>query len=453
MPIHARPPLRADGAALALHDCVPRAWRDESGVKPESTREIPQAAGLDATAALYTEGYTFISSRCERLHSDVFQTRLLLRPTLCMRGADAAALFYDEDLFQRRGAMPRRVRRTLFRGRSVQELDDEPHRRRKALFLSLLGPEAIRELCTTPARVLGAAAVEWETRDEIVLLDEIQRVLCRAAADWTGVSMTVAQVSAWTRDLEAMLEASGRIGLGHWRGRIARARRARELAALIDDVRTGIRLTWPYGPLGRIAAHRDAGDALLSTRVAASELLNVLRPTVAVAWWVALSVLALHEHPRAAEAVRGGGERELEHFVQEVRRFYPFFPFVAARTRRRFQWNGYAFPAGRRVLLDLHGTNRDARVWTDPDAFQPERFRRPPASPYAFVPQGGGDAATGHRCPGENLSTALTQVIVSRLCRDMTYTVPDQDLTLPPRPPPTPRSRLRIRDVRVVSDG
>lgn len=415
---------------------------DEPRVKPESAREIPHIPGFDATAQLYAEGYAFISSGCERLRTDLFQTRLLLQPTLCMRGAEAAALFYDESLFQRRRA-------TLF-GRGVQGLNGERHRQRKAMLLSLLGPGAVRDLCTKVARLLDTAALEWETRREIVLLDEAQQILCRAVGEWAGVPMTVSQVPGWARDLAAMIEAPVQIGPEHWRARAARATRERELAVVIDEVRTGTWLAWPYSPLALIASQRDARDTPLPARVAAVELLNLLRPTVAVAWYVVLAVLALHEHPHAAERVRIGGEQELEHFVQEVRRFYPFFPFVAARTRRRFQWNGYWFPAGRRVLLDLYGTNRDARVWDAPDEFRPERFRGPLPGPYAFIPQGGGDLAAGHRCPGEALSVALTKVFVTLFCRGVSYTIPDQDLSLPPRPPPTPRSRLRLSQVRKV---
>jgi fatty-acid peroxygenase len=42
--------------------------------------------------------------------------------------------------------------------------------------------------------------------------------------------------------------------------------------------------------------------------------------------------------------------------------FAPFFPAVAARVRRDFDWKGYRLPRGRRVLLDLYGTDYDPRT-------------------------------------------------------------------------------------------
>jgi fatty-acid peroxygenase len=421
---------------------------DESSAKPERAREIPHAPGFDGTAAFFAEGYAFISDRCSRLRSDIFQTRLFLQPTICMRGCEAAALFYDESLFQRRGAAQHKLRHTLFGARGVQELDGAAHRQHKAMLLSLLQPSAVRDLCARVACLLDDAVVEWQACDEIVVLDQVQRTLCHAVAEWAGMSLPRSQVDSWTHDLVALIEAPARVGTGYWRGRMARGRRERELAALVDDVRTGIWLSWPYSPLPLIAGSAGANGAPLRARVAAVELLNLLRPTVAVAWYVVLAVLALHEHPRAAEIVRDGGERELECFVHEVRRFYPFVPFVAARTRHGFQWNGYGFPARRRVLLDLYGTNRDPRAWEAAHEFRPERFLEQLPNPYAFVPQGGGDPAAGHRCPGEAVSVELTKLFASVFCRDLTYTVPDQDLTLRPQPPPTPRSRLRLRNVR-----
>ena len=66
----------------------------------------PRDRGIDATLSMAVEGSEFISRRCRRHRSDVVETRLLLQRTICMRGADAARLFYDTERFQRSGAMP-----------------------------------------------------------------------------------------------------------------------------------------------------------------------------------------------------------------------------------------------------------------------------------------------------------------------------------------------------------
>lgn len=76
--------------------------------------QIPRDKGLDSTPALLADGYTFITKRCQRYRSDIFQTRLMLQPFICMRGEAAARVFYDNDRFERRGAAPSRLQKTLF---------------------------------------------------------------------------------------------------------------------------------------------------------------------------------------------------------------------------------------------------------------------------------------------------------------------------------------------------
>lgn len=94
--------------------------------------EIPRAPGFDNSLALLSEGYEFISRRCDRLDSNLFRTRLMLRPFVCMRGEDMARLFYDEERFIREGAAPLRVKQTLFGNGGVQGLDGAAHRDRKS---------------------------------------------------------------------------------------------------------------------------------------------------------------------------------------------------------------------------------------------------------------------------------------------------------------------------------
>ncbi len=162
--------------------------------------------------------------------------------------------------------------------------------------------------------------------------------------------------------------------------------------------------------------------------MAAVELLNVLRPVVAVARYVAFAALALHEHPEAREAV-AGDDRRSEAFVQEVRRFYPFFPVVAGVVREAYEWRGARFPEGRRVLLDLYGTNHDARIWEAPESFRSERFVGWSGDPFTLIPQGGGDHLEHHRCPGEWATIELAKVAVRKLAA-ADFDLPPQDLSV-----------------------
>src|SRR3546814_15123713 len=79
-------------------------------------------------------------------------------------------------------------------------------------------------------------------------------------------------------------------------------------------------------------------SVLLSLHVAAVEILNVIRPIVAVGVYITFVAHALHQFPECRRKVEAGDDTSYtEMFVQEVRRFYPFFPAVAALVRREFE--------------------------------------------------------------------------------------------------------------------
>ncbi|MDF2096949.1 hypothetical protein [Aquibaculum arenosum] len=74
---------------------------------------VPRLEGFDHTLPFLREGYDFISRRCDRLQSDRFLTRLMLRPVLCTRGAEAAEMVYEGGRFTRQGALPPTTLRLL----------------------------------------------------------------------------------------------------------------------------------------------------------------------------------------------------------------------------------------------------------------------------------------------------------------------------------------------------
>jgi fatty-acid peroxygenase len=132
-------------------------------------------------------------------------------------------------------------------------------------------------------------------------------------------------------------------------------------------------------------------------------------------------------------------------FAHEVRRHYPFVPLLAARAREDTQVCGVALRAGERAVLDVYGTNHDPRWWSHPDTFDPGRFEGTEPDEFAFVPQGGGDARTGHRCPGEGIATGILTAVVPALARRSYDLAPSNGLMWSARRmPPRFRGGLRI---------
>ncbi len=397
---------------------------------------------LDSTLPVFLEGYAWLPDRLRRSGGRPVHTRLMGQRAVGLSGPEAARFFYDEDHIERHGAVPAPVLSTLFGHGAVHTLDGADHRHRKVVFTSLMGPEGIAALVDHATKAWDDAVPSWA--DGAVLFDEAGRVLARAVCEWTGVPLDDSEVGAVAADLVALVDGFATPGPRHWRARRARNRREAWLASLVADVRGGATAVPADSAVEKIARYRDRDGELLDPRVAAVELLNLLRPTVAVCWFVAYTGHALHRWPEHRARLREGDAAFAEAFAHEVRRFYPFAPFVGGRAVRDLTWRGDQIPEGSMVLLDLYGQNHDARLWDDPYAFEPERFVDRPIGAFELVPQGAGDARTGHRCPGEGVAVALLQALAIRLAR-LDYDVPEQDLTISLRRiPARPRSGVII---------
>lgn len=390
---------------------------------------IPRDPQLDSSLAFKAEGYRFIGERCRRFGSDIFEARLLGKRFYCVRGEDAARMFYEPGRFTRNGALPASALKLLQDKGSVATLDAEAHRHRKAMFMSLMTPARLQAVAKLAADGLRAAAEGWQARGRVGLHHGFRGVLCRAVCAWAGVPADGRRARILTRQIGAMIDNAGTIGPANWAARVRRWGAEAFLQRVVEAVRTG-RLAPPGDSAAHVIAfHRDEDGALLTPEAAAVELLNVLRPTVAVARFMVFAALALHRHPEHRRRL-AADDAFLQAFVQEVRRTAPFFPIIAGAAREPFAWRGIQFQEGDRFILDLYGTDHDARLWDDPGAFRPERFLGWPGDPFTMIPQGGGDHLANHRCAGEWLTIAVMQAMLRALARDIDYVVPPQDLSV-----------------------
>ncbi|MCP2168097.1 fatty-acid peroxygenase [Goodfellowiella coeruleoviolacea] len=394
---------------------------------------------------LLLEGYGWLPNRRRRTPNGVVHTRLLGQPAVGVCGPGAARLFYDETNIERHGAIPGPVLSTLFGHGAVHTLDGPAHRHRKSIFLSLATPEHTAVLVEQVTAAWDELLPSWPENEPVVLFDAASRVLTRGACRWAGISLPEAELDALAGDLVAMVDGFATLGPRHWRGRRARRHWEDRFARLVDDVRQGGASAPADSALWVVAQHRDAEGNPLEPRVAAVELLNVIRPTAAVCWFVAFAGHALHRWPQHRVPLRAGDPDFALAFAHELRRFYPFAPFLGGHAVRDLTWQGEHIPAGALVLLDLYGQNHDPELWPEPYTFDPRRFLGREPGAFDLVPQGAGDPRTGHRCPGEPFTVALVAALAMRLAQ-LDYEVPDQDLTISlSRIPARPASGVVLR--------
>jgi fatty-acid peroxygenase len=113
------------------------------------------------------------------------------------------------------------------------------------------------------------------------------------------------------------------------------------------------------------------------------------------------------------------------------------------------EWDGFEFKKDALVFLDVYGTNHDPRVWTKPKEFLPERFEHWNGDPFNFIPQGGGNYHSGHRCAGERITIEAMKVSVEHLVNFMDYDTRPQNLNFSmTRLPTYPESGFIIQNVR-----
>ena len=405
---------------------------------------IPRDGNADDALALLHDGYAYGTRRFRRLGSDAFRTRLLGRPTIVMRGREASAVFGDHRRMSRAGAIPRSVMHLLQDEGSVQSLEGEAHHHRKAVFLHLLDDEGAARLADASGREWEAAARRASGRTES-LYDIAVEVLTRSAVDWIGLPPDSTDIDRLGGALAEMVDAAPTLGPRNWSARLRRRRVERWAASLVRDARAGTLRATTGSPLAAMATLHDHDGTQPPPGTAAVELINLLRPIVAVARYVVFAAHALERHPGWRDRVRTDPEAR-GRFVQEVRRFYPFFPVAAGTVKAPFSWRGHEFEPGSRVLLDLYATDHDPSAWPEPDRFDPDRFLTWLPDPDTLVPQGAGDAASGHRCPGEGATIALIDRFLAFATADpQPYSVPPQDLRISLRRlPALPEDRMLV---------
>jgi fatty-acid peroxygenase len=391
---------------------------------------------LDQTFLVALKGYAWLPDLRRRTNGRPVEVRVLGQRAVGIGGPEAARFFYEHGNLERHSALPHPVVATLFGEGAVHTLDGDAHRARKAIFVDLLMGDGVQRLAEMADEEFEVAARRWRGGPEFSLFDETAGIITAAVSRWTGVPKDLGLPA----DLIAMVDGFATLGPRHARALAARRRREAWLAALIEDVR---REPGPRSPLASIARHAENGR-LLDSRTAAVEVLNIIRPAAAVSWLVAFAAHALDRWPDQGERLREGGDDYARAFAHEVRRFYPFTPFLGGRAVRDLRFQGTDIPAGTLVLLDVYGQHHDERVWPEPYAFRPERFLGRPIGEFELIPQGGGDPRTGHRCPGEQITIALLSTLAQRLA-GLDYYLPPQrtgiDLS---RIPARPRDKIKM---------
>jgi cytochrome P450 len=135
--------------------------------------------------------------------------------------------------------------------------------------------------------------------------------------------------------------------------------------------------------------------------------------------------------------------------VMESMRLYPPAYGIGRQATRATEVAGHPVPAGGVVIIPTWAVHRDARWFSEPEAFRPERWadaaaRRLPR--FAYLPFGGGP----RQCIGNTFATMEATLILAAIAQRFRLTLtPGQRVTPTPsitlRPVPGIRMRVESR--------
>lgn len=194
----------------------------------------------------------------------------------------------------------------------------------------------------------------------------------------------------------------------------------------------------------------ELNGQLLPVEVAAVELLNIIRPTVALTIWAALMGHALFSRPDLKQQLKNNFSELQDPFIQELRRYYPFFPMIPGIALKDVVVDNYFIPKDSWVLLDVYGTNHDERTIEAPESFMIKRYIGKAKDlsyeqQYEMIAQGGGDFRQMHRCAGEWITLHSLRVFSDQLVNRYEFSVPEQDWRISVNQFPTyPNSRVLL---------
>ena len=397
------------------------------------------------------EGYLLFSTLREEANAPVVKARLLNKEVIAVYGQEAAKKFYDPNNFKREGAMPKLVLKTLFGEEGVQTMDGQSHEHRKTIFMNLITPKRMEDYHQIVDKNLSEKLDQQQ--GEFDLFDLSKDVLFRSICEWTGIDLSKIpkeEVEQLADYQISMISSAVTNPATHIKGVENRKKSEKWAQSLIEDARIHPVANKEEVALYAFANATDEQGELLPINVAAVELLNVIRPTVALTVWIALMGHALFSRPDIYQRLRAEFAQLQDSFIQEMRRYYPFFPMLPAFAMKDVEIDGYRIPKDSWVVLDLYGTNHDERSIESPEVFRISRYLGKEKhisydEEYEMIAQGGGKFEAMHRCAGEWITLHTLRVFSNQLVNKYEFSVPDQDWSIPMNQFPTfPNSKALV---------
>ena len=220
------------------------------------------------------------------------------------------------------------------------------------------------------------------------------------------------------------------------------AERFRIKRNLADQLGPLVRYVKEHGTEQGLLAPILHGDAIADQQLATFLVAGQEALRIALSWtWFLLST----HHQARERLLAEPASRFTEQVLTESMRLYPPQWMIGRRTVTPYRLDGYDVPLGSLVLASPYVVHRDARYFSDPLRFDPERWAAPLDVRSAYFPFGSGP----RRCIGEAFALIVGTMVVSLIARDWMFDCGSRKPSFDVRLTLAPRGlRAKMRRVR-----
>jgi cytochrome P450 len=425
---------------------------------------------IGQSIALLKDNRGFFLSRFQK-YGPVFKTSFAFQKVVCFVGHGALTFFYDPEYFAREGANPNPIK-ALFNNDAVPLIDGEPHRVRKALYLSIMGRGAMEPFLPQIQNACERFLQSWERKRDFVWQTE-NEYLGLGLSNLLMLGEETGSADATQKDvIDTYIAGMAALPIPLPFTKYGRALRARDkmLKWVRQAMATHRQRMQPgqqpiHDVLTSLLRANDEAGRPLTDQVLETDGMHVYF-SIYTGWAVQLTWLCMSlgldrrvmrrarnevaEHspsglvtPEALNAMP-----YVRRVTQEVRRLNPVLPVTfQALVKKTCAFNGYQIPAGWTAIASVYATMQDPAIFVAPDTFDPDRFAPDPPMPIppnAYVPHGGGDPLW-HKCLGQDASNLFLELMTVLLLRCYDWDIPEQDLS--PKPGSlfsVPKSGLQV---------
>lgn len=407
--------------------------RDDRAELPDGPRIPPLAQTL-----LWLFRPTELMDACRRRYGETFTLRLAgFPPAVMFSTPDAIRDIFTGDPDVLLAGQDNAMLKPLLGESSVLLLDGPRHLRHRKLLLPPFHGERMKAYGDTMRDITRAVMATWPTGRPFSLHGQMQEIALQTIVRTVFGITDAHRFAKLTTLLKAllatgeqpllllMIRRDGGVRFGKLHQLLGRASPWTRFQRLIDAVDAIL-----FDEIARRRQQADRGSDILSLLLLArdeagaaltdaelrDELLTMLvagheTTTTALVW----TVYDLLRHPpllgRLQEELARQQHDYLDAVIRETLRLHPVFTVVGRHLDRPMSVAGRTYPANTVLTPSIYLTQRNPRLWPDPERFEPERFLNQKISPYEYFPFGGGS----RRCLGMSFSLYQMRIVLAEI--------------------------------------